>query len=516
MLKLRDLTLRPDMQLGPMLVSPSRRLVEGPGGNAHLEPLTMQVFLLLLDARGKVVTRNELFDQCWGGISVGDDSLNRVIVKVRRTGVHIAPGLFEIETIPRTGYRLTGEITRLGSDMPIEANDSERRGRMSRRALIAGGAAAAVASAGLWSSLTLRTDSRSVALVEEADQILRYEYSERRLSAVPLLEEALKIEPGAPAALGLLAYARAIAATTAPSPGVGGADRAQAAERAIKAALDADANDPHARLALLLFHGGGFDWAATEDNLRQILEDAPRNALTGNWLVALYQAAGRSGLSWTLNEQLVRIDPISPIPQHRRALKHWIFGRTREADEVIERLIRIWPGHPWVWNARFLILAFTGRPDAALDMIYDSVTRPSNITSARMAQWRPTLAALRQPSPAAVAAAREANLTAARQSPGQAVYAVMALSGIGEIDAAFEVAEGFLLSRGKIVIRRPSDPDNMLVNTPTWRSTQWISTPPLAQLRADPRFGALCDGIGLTAYWRTRGIGPDYPDVRMA
>ena len=30
MLKLSDLTLRPDLQLGPMLVSPPRRLVEGP------------------------------------------------------------------------------------------------------------------------------------------------------------------------------------------------------------------------------------------------------------------------------------------------------------------------------------------------------------------------------------------------------------------------------------------------------------------------------------------------------
>jgi hypothetical protein len=48
MLKLTDLALRPDLQLGPMLVSPSRRLVEGPGGFVHVEPLIMQVFLLLL------------------------------------------------------------------------------------------------------------------------------------------------------------------------------------------------------------------------------------------------------------------------------------------------------------------------------------------------------------------------------------------------------------------------------------------------------------------------------------
>ena len=39
MLKLSDLTLRPDFQLGPMRVSPARRLVEGPTGEAHVQPL---------------------------------------------------------------------------------------------------------------------------------------------------------------------------------------------------------------------------------------------------------------------------------------------------------------------------------------------------------------------------------------------------------------------------------------------------------------------------------------------
>src|SRR5215210_8417122 len=109
MLKLADLTLRPDFQIGPMLISPARRRVEGPNGDVHVEPLIMQVLLLLLDGRGRVVTRNELFDQCWGGVYVGDDSLNRAIGKVRRIGEQVVPGLFDVETIPRTGYRLRGE-----------------------------------------------------------------------------------------------------------------------------------------------------------------------------------------------------------------------------------------------------------------------------------------------------------------------------------------------------------------------------------------------------------------------
>src|SRR5688572_2782784 len=110
MLKPADLAARPDFEAGTLLVSPSRRIVRGPEGEIHLEPRIMQVFLLLLDAGGRVVTRNEFFDQCWGGAMVGDDSVNRAIAGVRRIATEVAPGSFEVETIPRTGYRLTGNL----------------------------------------------------------------------------------------------------------------------------------------------------------------------------------------------------------------------------------------------------------------------------------------------------------------------------------------------------------------------------------------------------------------------
>src|SRR5690349_12414956 len=107
MLKLSDLAARGDFDAGPLRVSPSRRLIEGPAGSASLEPIVMKVFLLLLDGAGEVVTRDELFDNAWGGVIVGDDSLNRAIARVRKVANETAPGLFEIETIPRTGYRIT-------------------------------------------------------------------------------------------------------------------------------------------------------------------------------------------------------------------------------------------------------------------------------------------------------------------------------------------------------------------------------------------------------------------------
>ena len=43
-----------------------------------------------------------------------------------------------------------------------------------------------------------------------------------------------------------------------------------------------------------------------------------------------------------------------------------------------------------------------------------------------------------------------------------------------------------------------------------WRFTPWLFTPPVASMRADARFNELCDGTGLTDYWRKRGVQPDY------
>lgn len=508
MLKLQDLAERPDLQLGPILVSPSRRLVQGPAGEANVEPLIMQVLLLLIDARGRVVTRNELFDQCWGGVYVGDDSLNRAIAKVRRVAEAVAPGLVEIETIPRTGYRLTGDILDAGSPADGEGRWPAELQGLSRRTLVAGGAAiVAAGSLAGWFAWRARQDVRFDQLVQEADQVLRLEYATGKWAAIPLLEQAIAIDPDDPAALGLLAYAHAVRST---NDGPQRSEDIRAAENAINAALAADRNHPNTRLAVLVFYAGTFDWAATEAELRSILRTAPRNRIALSRLASLYQQAGLLRLSWNVLNALIALDPLSPIARFRRALQLWVFGRTDESYRLIERLIRIWPDHPLVWNARFLIFAFTGRAHAALDMIEDAASRPATITAGRMAQWRPTLLALERPGPSTIAAAREANLAAARQSPGQAAYAVMALGGIGEIDAAFEVAEGFLLSRGRIVTRRPTDRRNMLVNSPGWRATQWLWTPPLAAFRADPRFIGLCEGIGLTEYWRKRGTRPDY------
>lgn len=100
------LTRLADFDLGVLRIRPARRMIEGPAGSVAVEPLVMQLLIELSHSAGRVVTRREIFDRCWGAAPVGDDSLNRIVAALRRALDDAGPGLATIKTVPRTGYLL--------------------------------------------------------------------------------------------------------------------------------------------------------------------------------------------------------------------------------------------------------------------------------------------------------------------------------------------------------------------------------------------------------------------------
>lgn len=509
MLKLSDLARRSDVQIGPLLVSPSRRLVEGPEGRTHLEPLIMQVFLLLLDAEGKVVTRNELFDQCWGGVVVGDDSLNRAIARVRRASAEVAPGFLEIETIPRTGYRLSGQIEPHFSNAAKLSPGSEEDTSTSRRKFISGAIAvsAGAAAIGAWRLLGNRPDPRAAELLRSGEQAMRLSLPEANAIAVKALRDATRVDPSNARAWGLLALAlRDITEEADP------AEVSKAVldtETAARRALAIDSKEANARTALATVRPEFGNWGQTEDSLRAILQDSPDNVDALSYLVMILQAVGRARESWDLNERAIALDPLAPVLLFRRGLKLWILGRVPEADLAIDRALQLWPKHPAVWNARLYIFAFTGRAGAALAALDDASQRPERFRKPAIDYWRHSLRALDSGSREDVKEAVRINLEAAPTSPYFATSSMMVLSMLNELDSAFAVADGTLLRRGPLIGSIWAGKNTMAVHDQYWRRTMNLFTPATAAMRADPRFKSLCDGIGMTNYWRKRGIGPD-------
>ncbi len=72
----------------------------------RITPRTMQVLLALASSAGKVMSRDEIFDQVWGDVIVGAEALTRCIVDLRKALRDTPSQPRFIRTVPRQGYCL--------------------------------------------------------------------------------------------------------------------------------------------------------------------------------------------------------------------------------------------------------------------------------------------------------------------------------------------------------------------------------------------------------------------------
>src|SRR5262245_26239218 len=79
-----DLTTEPRFKLGRLSIDPATREIAYPGGREAIEPRVMEVLIVLWRAKGEVVSRDKLVEQCWEGRAVSEDAINRVISRVRK------------------------------------------------------------------------------------------------------------------------------------------------------------------------------------------------------------------------------------------------------------------------------------------------------------------------------------------------------------------------------------------------------------------------------------------------
>lgn len=141
----------PPFRLGRIEISPPTREARGPDFHEVLEPRVLEVLIVLAQAAGAVVGRDELVTRCWDGRSVSDAVINRIISRIRRLAEKDEGASFAIETIAKVGYRLKrvsgGEdqpavATAESGAQPLSAVSSPGGAPRSRARLIAAGALA--------------------------------------------------------------------------------------------------------------------------------------------------------------------------------------------------------------------------------------------------------------------------------------------------------------------------------------------------------------------------------------
>ena len=469
----------------------------------------MQVLLAFVDARGAVLTRDDLIRSCWSGAVVGDDAVNRTVAEIRRIARTTQSG-FGIETIPRVGYRLSGiepgpvEPSAVPPVLIAEAPSQQPSRRWLLGAAVLGTGAIALAA---WQLRKPVTDPRFLELMSKGREALRQELTGSSTAAAVAFREAVTLEPESAEAWGLLALALQNASNVSQPQG----ERAGIleSERAARRALALNAREPNALVTLALMQRSTDTWLDTEHRMREVLAIDPSNMAALDYLTGLLQAAGYIQESREVNDRAAAADPLRPAPQWRRALKLWIMGRGDEADQAIARAAQLWPRNLIVRSMQLLITAFTNRWQAARLTLEGNVDGQALLAPAGMRMWNAGLQALETRSAQDVAAARDTALTAAPLNPAISVHAVMLMSALGEVDAAYSVVEGLILRRGLHVTRDGSENSSEYEIDVGWRETQWLFTPATKPLRQDSRFDLLADVIGMSQYWQQRGVLPD-------
>lgn len=109
--------LQKGFELGAWRVDPERDLLINGGAEEHLEPMVMNVLVVLACAQGQVVTKQQLVDAVWGGRPTADDAIATKIAVLRNKLGDDRRNPVYIETIQKRGYRLRMAVVMPGDKL---------------------------------------------------------------------------------------------------------------------------------------------------------------------------------------------------------------------------------------------------------------------------------------------------------------------------------------------------------------------------------------------------------------
>jgi DNA-binding winged helix-turn-helix (wHTH) protein len=462
------LTHLQDFTIGPIHVRPAARSIESSKGCFATEPLVMQLLVELSRKAGRVVSRREIFETCWGSSAVGDDSLNRIVAGLRKT-LSMADGdTVLVETVPGAGYAL-----RLRSNGVEAAHDEVEQ--------------------------ALQEGFDSIRAGIPRPDHLRLE----------LLRRAVKIQPGDARAWGMRALLCRYAAEYGEPAEV--AEFVAECQRSARHALQIDPNQPCALVALATVAPLFGRWGDARARLLEVLVDSPGEFVAEHELVICEMSTGRVRAAVDRTNALVAADPLAACMIYKGIYQRWSSGDLLGMDQLGDRGVHLWPTHPAVWTARLWTLAFTGRIEAAVAMLEDEAVRP-DIPAPSFQLLKLVIAAAASGRPEDADRAAEVVRAAAASGPARAIVALFALGLLAKVDDSFAVAEGYYLREGADPVPVRHTEGEPMINDLHRRVTQILFTPACADMRGDGRFLGLCERAGLTAYWEQTGLAPDFLD----
>jgi DNA-binding winged helix-turn-helix (wHTH) protein/tetratricopeptide (TPR) repeat protein len=517
----------PPFRLGEVLVDPPRRRVSRDHRAVTLEPRVMQVLVLLAQARGAVISRDELIERCWGGRIVGENAINRVISRIRQLATELGFDSFLLETITKVGYRMVvvGEaeadaLPDLPPPWPVEIRDPPRTvfaradhappavspWKSRRRFIAASAALAGLGAAGTWlwrRGQDHEPHPEALELHRRGQIAQRQGVPEQTRQAVSFFRQATEIDPLYAEAWGGLALSYRHILEGYAEGELGGLPGL--IESAARRALSLDPDNADAAVALVLIEPYFRNWERIERDLQRIEQRHPDHWFVQGQLGLIRHETGRwrDGLAHT--ERQLEIEPLIPIPHLMRARALWSLGRLQEAEATLDAAVARWPANFLPWNLKFGFLLFNGRPAAAAAFAMNPETRPEHLPPAAIEARMVLARAVERGDPADIAA----SLADMRQSITEVAAVPMAAPTfmlLGRPDLTLLAIERYFLGADEDELGPAVAPPGRYER----RYTYFLFMPNMASLWPEPRFAALLDRIGLERYWRASGSAPDY------
>lgn len=513
-----DLAHQADLVIGRLAVSPPRReLVRDDGAREVLEHRVMQVLIALHRAAGGVVTRDELTRSCWDGRIVGDDAINRVISRLRKTAAGIGAGSFTVETITKIGYRLAGPGMTAAAPAPVDGDGGEAplsASRPTRRAFALGGAAlgaVALAGGGTW----LYRRATHPAVPPEVERLMARGWTmmlqgnrDAQIEAAGLFRRAAELAPDQADAWGSLGFVYAYSSHYYPA-----AERDARRDRARAAARRALAIEPGngiGRAALAFVQPWHGHWMETERTLRAAGRDHPKDDMLRVTLGYILGMVGRFAEAADILDRVGRGGrTLEPGEYYYLIESLWAAGRPEEADRRIAEAAALYPTHSFIFRQHFRVLLFSGRAGAAAALIANRSGLPAELGPESRDALARTAHIFQSGTRDEIARYAQETMAAARSGSGTAGEVLEEFSALGLIDEAFMLADALFLGRGFTVPDRDG-PGSSYYHALEDRETSLLFYPSTRAMRADPRFGRLTEALGLERYWREAGVQPDY------
>ena len=126
---------KPAFEFGPFSLDPGKRLLLRNGAAVPLAPKVLETLLVLVENRDRVLAKDELLDQVWGGASVEEGGLTRNVSILRKTLGEKPDDHQFIVTVPGHGYRFVAAVRETRSNEPtaeVRGEPIQQNGRPSR------------------------------------------------------------------------------------------------------------------------------------------------------------------------------------------------------------------------------------------------------------------------------------------------------------------------------------------------------------------------------------------------